>query len=127
MENANEKYNELSQKIKNPSKSPLKGETYKSAIGGEYIASIDSLGTSLSFLKQFNGISDKVKEPLASLNQLQNKLQQSEKIKEFIAERKNQIKELLSKYTKIPGGLKKEYDKLNKTAYYYSAQVKEYK
>ena len=118
---ANEKYHEFSQKIKSKTADATK------IISGEYNPYLDSLGTSLSFLKQFNGISDKVKEPLASLNELQNKLQQSEKIKEFIAERKNQIKELLSKYTKIPAGLKKEYDKLNKTAYYYSAQVKEYK
>jgi hypothetical protein len=118
---ANDKYKEFSQKIKIKTADPTK------IISGEYNPYLDSLGTSLSFLKQFNGISDKVKEPLASLNQLQSKLHQSEKIKEFIAERKNQIKELLSKYTKIPGSLKKEYEKLSKTAYYYSAQVKEYK
>ncbi len=121
VENANEKYNELSQKIK--SKTGGAGKI----ISGEYIANLDSLGTSLSFLRQFNDISDKVKEPLKSFDLLQSKLQQSEKIKEFISERKNQIKEILSKYTKLPAGLRKEYDKLSKTAYYYQAQVKEYK
>jgi hypothetical protein len=119
--NANEKYNELSQKIK----SKTAGETKTAS--GEYSPYLDSLGSSLSFLKQYNGISDKVKEPFAGFTQLQSNLQQSEKIKEFLAERKNQVKELLSKYTEIPGSLKNEYNKLNKTAYYYSAQVKEYK
>ncbi|MDB5221578.1 MAG: hypothetical protein JWN83_245, partial [Chitinophagaceae bacterium] len=38
-----------------------------------------------------------------------------------------QIKQLLSKYTNIPKGLQKQYQQLSKTAYYYSAQVKEYK
>lgn len=121
VENANEKYNELSQKIKSKTAGASK------IVSGEYNPYLDSLGTSLSFLKQFKGISAKVKEPLESINQLQSKLQQSEKIKEFIAERKNQLKEILSKYTKIPESLKKEYDKLSKTAYYYSAQVREYK
>lgn len=121
--NADEKYKELLQKIKASSKS----QTWNSPISGEYNPYMDSLGTSLSFLKQFKGISDKVKSPLNSFDQLQSNLQESEKIKAFIAERKNQIKELLSKYTKLPAGLKNEYAKLNKTAYYYSAQVKEYK
>lgn len=139
---AGEKYNEFFRKIKIPSSSKgfkrIKGmlpnksppgnpDSDNHQLTGEYNPYLDSLGTSLSFLKQFNGISDKVKEPLASLNSLQSNLQQSEKIKAFIAERKNQLKEVLSKYTKVPKGLKSQYDKLSKTAYYYSAQVKEYK
>jgi hypothetical protein len=119
--NANEKYAALSEKIKSKTAGVSK------IAGGEYIPHLDSLATSLSFLKQFNGIGEKVKDPLSSLTELQSKLQQAEKIKEFIAERKSQLKEVLSKYTKLPAGLKNEYTKLSKTAYYYSAQVKEYK
>ena len=118
---ATEKYTELSQKIRSKTGGLMK------IVGGEYVPNIDSLGVSLSFLKQFNGISDKANAPLNSFNLLQNNLQESDKIKAFIAERKEQIKELLSKYTHLPAGLKNEYSKLNKTAYYYSAQVKEYK
>jgi hypothetical protein len=121
LSNADEKYNELSQKIKSKATGAIKMQS------GGYQPYLDSLGSSLSFLKQFNGISDKVKGPLESFNKLQNSLQQSEKIKEFISERKNQIQQLLSKYTKIPGSVKNQFNKLNKTAYYYSAQVKEYK
>jgi hypothetical protein len=115
------KYSELEQKIK----SKTAGLT--TIVSGEYVPNLDSLGTSLSFLKQFDGISDKVNSPLNSFNLLQSHLQESEKIKAFIADRKNQIKELLSKYTHLPAGLKNEYSKLNKTAYYYFSQVKEYK
>jgi len=118
---ATQKYQELSQKIKSKTASLNKID------GGTYNSYLDSLGTTLSFLKQVNDFSDKVKSPLSSFDNLQNKLQQSEQIKEFIAERRAQIKELLSKYTHLPGSLKNEYDKLNKTAYYYSAQVQEYK
>jgi hypothetical protein len=121
MTDATEKYNEFSQKIKGKTTGATK------IVSGEYRPYLDSLGTSLSFLKQFNGISDKVKEPLKNFDLLQGNLQESEKIKAFIAERKNQIKELLSNYTHLPAGLKNEYTKLNKTAYYYSAQVREYK
>jgi hypothetical protein len=119
---ASVKYKEFFQKLSSKSY-----EAPSTSISGEYNPNLDSLRSSLSFLKQFNGIRDKVKEPLESLNQLQNKLQQSENMKAFIAERKNQIKEILSKYTNLSGSLKNQYAKLNKTAYYYSAQVKEYR
>ena len=121
LDGANIKYNELSQKIKSKTVGITK------IAGGTYNPYLDSLGTSLNFLKQFNGISDKLKGPLGSFNQLQNKLQESEKIQEFIAERKGQLQQLLLKYTHLPAGLKNEYSKLNKTAYYYKAQVQEYK
>lgn len=116
------KFNQLFQDV-----SSLSPDVSKTSLSGEYNPNLDSLRSSLSFLKQFNGIRDKVKEPLESLNQLQNKLQQSENMKAFIAERKNQIKEILSKYTNLSVSLKNQYAKLNKTAYYYSAQVKEYR
>lgn len=119
--NAKQKYTEFAQGIKS------KTTAVSKLTGGQYNSYLDSLGTSLNFLKQFKDVTDKVKDPLKNLQQLQSKLQQSENIKKYIAERKAQIKQLLSKYTKIPKGLQKEYAKLSKTAYYYSAQVKEYK
>ncbi len=114
-------YTSLTNSIK--SNSGLAG----SIVSGAYNPNLDSLGASLSFLKQFNGITDKVKDPLKNFDELQGKLQQAGNIQAFIAERKNQIQQLLSKYTTLPAGLKNEYAKLNKTAYYYSAQVQEYK
>lgn len=95
---------------------------------GEYLPYTDSLGTSLSFLNKLdvNGFS-KANDALKSFNQLEDNLQQSEEVKAFIAERKSQIASLLSNYTKLPPGIKNEFKQLNKTAYYYSAQVKEYK
>jgi hypothetical protein len=117
---ATEKYTEISQKIKSKTSGITK-------IAGAYDPYLDSLSTSLNFLKQFNGISDKVKGPLNSFTQLQSKLQESEKIKAFIADRKNQIKELLSKYTHLPPGLKSEYVQLQKTEFYYQARLLEYK
>lgn len=118
---AGEEYGALSRKIKS------KAAPLAKIAGGEYNSYLDSLGTSLSFLKQFDGISGKVKQPLSSLNQLQSKLQETEKIKAFIAERRNQLKGMLSKYTKLPAGLKGQYARLSRTAYYYSAQIAEYK
>ena len=117
----NEKYDELVNSIKS------KTVEATNIVRGQYSSYLDTLRTSLSFLKQFTNISDKVRNPLASLDQLQSKLQNSERIKAFIAERKKQIKELLSKYTHVPAGLKKQFETYSKQAYYYSMQVKEYK
>lgn len=120
-ENAKQKYAKFSQAFKN--KTAIVGKLS----GGQYNSYLDSLSTSLSFLKQFKNIEGKAKDPLKNLQQLQSKLEQSENIKKYIAERKEQIKQLLSKYTNLPKSLQKQYQNLSKTAYYYSAQVKEYK
>ena len=117
---SNAKYNELKSTIKRKTEDPAK------LLGGQYNSCLDSLGTSLKFLKDIGNI-NKAATSLSNVTSLQNKLQESEKIKEFIAERKKKIKETLTKYTNLPGSLKKQYANLSKTAYYYSAQVKEYK
>ena len=116
-----EKYDQLTDNLKNKTSKATK------LLGGQYNSYVDTLSTSLSFLSQFKDISGKVKEPMESLNKLESKFQESQKIKDFIAERKQQMKELLSKYTNVPASLKKQYEKYTKQAYYYSAQIKEYK
>ena len=64
---------------------------------------------------------------LEKLDALKDKFNQSAKVNEFIAQRKQQIQQLLSKYTQLPGSLKRQFDKMRKSAYYYKAQVSEYK
>ncbi|MGN7819535.1 hypothetical protein HGH92_05030 [Chitinophaga varians] len=95
--------------------------------GGPYL---DSLQNSLAFLKgsndllkQSKGITDKLGNATKSMDALKDKLQQAEAIKSFIRERKQQLKEQLSQYT----GFTKDLQKMNKEAYYYAQQLKEYK
>ena len=114
------KYTELENKIR--SKSALSKK-----ISGQYNSYLDTLTASLSFLRQFRSLSDKAGIPFTHLRELENKFHEADVIKQFIAERKTQLKELLSGYTKLPSCLKNEYDKLNKTAFYFSAQIAEYK
>lgn len=101
---------------------------------GVYIPMIDSVKTSLSFLGQDNSIlgqskevTDKLKGSVSQVNQLQSRLQQSEQVKTFISQRKQQIRSSLSKFSNVPKGLMNDFTDFNKQAYYYSAQVKEYK
>ncbi|SEW52513.1 hypothetical protein [Chitinophaga arvensicola] len=95
--------------------------------GGPYL---DSLSNSLSFLKdskglleKSKGVTDKLNGSLKSVDNLKDKLQQAEQIKAYIRERKQLLKEQLSQYT----GFTKDLQKMNKEAYYYAQQLKEYK
>src|SRR5690606_25727530 len=107
-------------------KGMLKGKVPKANLD-QYNAYIDTLSTSLAFLTKYKDIAGKVKFPTEALDQLKGQLNQAEKVKEFIAERKEQLKQTLSQYTKIPAGLQKQYTRISKTAYYYKAQVNAYK
>ena len=87
----------------------------------QYIPKLDSLTTSLKYLND-NGISGKVKDALSKTQLLQDKFQQAEQIKKFIAERREQLKQQLEKL-----GMLKQLKQINKRIYYYTAQINEYK
>jgi hypothetical protein len=114
---AKQRYDQLQQKLASTEK--LK----------QYIPSLDTLSTSLKFLEQHPQLMAiakdgpaKLKEAMSKVNGLQSRFQQAEEIKQFIRERKQYLKEQLGKL-----GLAKELKQLNRQAYYYSAQVNEYK
>jgi hypothetical protein len=96
---------------------------------GNYIPKLDSLATSLKFLEnnpqflnQAKEVKDKLKDAMAKMEGLKQQLAKAENIKQFIRERKQFLKDQLSKF-----GFTKELKKLNKEVYYYAQQVKEYK
>ncbi|THU31200.1 hypothetical protein FAM09_29375 [Niastella caeni] len=115
-------------------RSEIAGDSVVTGRSGAYIPGMDSLKTSLSFIEQNSSLlssakeaKKKAQESLAGVSGLQSKLQQTEQVKAFIRQRKQLIKESLSKYTNLPKGLTKGLADFNKQAYYYSAQLKEYK
>lgn len=100
----------------------------------QYLPHLDTLKTSLLFLEKNSDvigkgseIQDKVKSSLQQLKQLQLKLQDAEQVKAFVKQRREQIKQALNRYVKLPKGLSKAYTDFNKELYYYSQQVQEYK
>ena len=112
----------------------INGKTGKvnQVLRGEYLPGMDSLKTSLSFLQKNNqilgkDIQQKAQGSLANVNELQSKLQQTEQVKAFIQQRKQQIRDALSKYTKLPKGITNSVSGFNKQAYYYGQQIREYK
>src|SRR5581483_8360148 len=95
---------------------------------------MDSLKTSLVFLQQ-NGqlldnsqeVQQKIQLFLGNVNALENKLQQTEEVKAFIQQRKQLIQQQLNKYTNLPSSVTSCITGFKEQAYYYSAQVKEYR
>lgn len=120
-----QRYKALTEKIRS------KTNRVENALAGQsdYLPNLDTLTTSLNFLSQKgngllagNGQAKQAKEVLDNIKGLDGKMQQAEQVKAYIRERKQQLKEQLSQY-----GMAKDLAKYNKEAYYYAAQVKEYK
>jgi hypothetical protein len=114
---AKQQYDQLQQKLS-------KTEKLK-----QYIPSLDTLGSSLKFLQENPQLMTitkdgpaKLKEAMAKVNGLETEFQKAEEIKKFLKERKQYLKDQLSNL-----GMAKQLKQLNKQAYYYSAQVNEYK
>ncbi|MDP4130640.1 MAG: hypothetical protein Q8918_18225 [Bacteroidota bacterium] len=100
---------------------------------GEYLSNIDSTKTTLAFLQQRQNLPafpEKSQQALVNasqkFNQLQAKFQQTDQIKEYIRQRKQQLKDQLARYPQSLG-LNKYLNDYNQQVYYYSEQVREYK
>ncbi len=126
--NSEKQYEQLIQQVSDDAPASL------SRRSGQYLPYLDSVSTSLNFLEQNSGIisnakeiKDKIQGSLGQVNELQSKLQQSEQIKAFIRQRRQQIKETLSRYTRLPKGLTNGFNDFNKDVYYYSQQINEYR
>jgi len=111
-----EKYKQLDQKI-------------QATQGTVYIPKIDTLITSLKFLElnpqllqQTKEVKEKLDNALANVKGLKDQFSKADEIKKFLKERKQFLKDQVSKF-----GFSRELKKLNKEAYYYSQQINEYK
>jgi hypothetical protein len=107
----------------------LHGKLKQQAILQQYIPSLDTLSSSLKFLqenKQYLRMmkdgEGRLTDAILKVNALQSKFQQTEDIKQFIRERKQHLREQFDQLG-LAGSLKQ----FNKQAYYYSAQVSEFK
>lgn len=90
-------------------------------ISGEYNSYLDTMQASVKFLNSANDIGSK--QVQNSIVALQSKFQQSEEIENYIRTRRKELQQQLGQYASFTTDLQN----LNKQAYYYSAQVNEYK
>lgn len=85
----------------------------------DYVPYLDTISSAFKFLSNQGGA---VKKALSKIESLNGRLQQAVDVKQFIRERKEQLKQQLENL-----GLVKKLKKFNKEAFYYAEQVKEYK
>lgn len=88
-----------------------------------YNGHLDSLATALRFLKSGRmANSPELQNTVAALSSLQNKLNKTEAVKKFIAERSRLLNQNLEQLEML-----KYLNGFQKQAYYYSAQLRDYK
>jgi hypothetical protein len=104
-----------------------------SSLKGAYFPFMDTLKTSLAFLQQGDVIPNttiktpsQITDALARVKAAEAKLQYSEKIKSYLAQRQQELRQRLAQYSGYDRA-KKELDKMGKEIYYYQAQIKGYK
>ena len=126
--NPEQHYLDLAQKLK------AQGPADIHSMGPEYLPYADSLQGTLSFLNKneqvLNGskiLPAEVSSSLASLKQLQSRLQSTEEIKQYIQQRKEQINQYLSGYSQLPAGVGGILNNYNKQVFYYQSQIRQYR
>jgi len=126
--NPQQHYLDLIQKLK------TQGPADIHSMGPEYLPYADSLQGALSFLNKneqyLNGtkvLPAEISNSLTSLKQLQSRLQSTEEIKQYIQQRKEQIKQYLSGYQQLPAGVGGILNNYNKQVFYYQSQIRQYR
>ncbi len=118
--NAGKKYETLLGKLKQPPTPAVPG------VMKEYLPRIDSLQSTFRFLEKIPGVDGKKLPQMASLTgtltDLQSRINLAADVKQFMKERKQQLKEQFERL-----GMGKELKRLNKEVYYYQQQLNEYK
>lgn len=115
---ATELFSGIEEKYASLRAAPQKLGRYASVYSGR----LDSLATSLKFLQKGGSSSPELKAALSRFSSLQGKFNQTESIKKFLSERKRLLHEQLERL-----GMLKNLKGFSKEAYYYAAQLKEYK
>lgn len=119
---AKKQYEELRTKMSSTS-AQAKTLTHK------YLPQLDTLKTAFSFLANTEGITKKLPDPggklqqaMNSVNGLQQKFNQVEEVKLFVRQRQQLLQEQLTKF-----GMLNKLKKYQRQAYYYQAQMEQYK
>lgn len=96
----------------------------------DYFPYLDTLKQSLALLKHSKAISeevkniqDRVRSSIKLVEGAENSFRNIEKIETYIKDRQQILKGQLDRFPDLAGNIKK----INKEAYYYAAQIKEYK
>lgn len=96
-----------------------------------YIPHLDSINGVMNFLgdNKFPGNINlsKATSALNEVKRLQTSFQNAESIKQYVRERRQQLKAVISQYSGLPPSVKRAFDNYRKEGIYYEAQIKEFK
>ncbi|HEU5364233.1 MAG TPA: hypothetical protein VFU62_01815 [Hanamia sp.] len=104
-------------------------------ISGQYYPYIDSMQTTLLYLKDNQQLldvkhikPDEIQSAFKSLMILQSKLKDADYLNQFIQQRKEQIKNYVKQYINdLPASFLKSYQSYNKELFYYTEQIKQFR
>ena len=120
--NSQQQYAALQQKLSNTSQK-------MTSRGRRYIPLFDTITTSLKFFRQYGDLvkkgmasSQQLNSTLSQVNTMEGKLQQADEVEAFIKQRRQQLADQFGKL-----GMNDALKPFSKDAYYYSAQMKEYR
>ncbi len=120
--NSSQQYAALQQKITAKSQQLV-------SKGRHYIPILDTLATSLKFFRQYGDLfkkgmasSRQLNSTLSQVNTMQDKMQQADEVQDFIKDRRQQLTDQLQQL-----GMGDAMKQFNKDAYYYGAQLSEYR
>jgi hypothetical protein len=122
-----QKYVSFIQKLRNDRSNVVR------SMGPEYLPYADSLHGALSFfsknpqLLSSPALGVQAVAALTQVSQLESKLQIADQIKQYIQQRRDQIRQCLSGEATVPPGASGIYNDYNKQLYYYSQQVRQYR
>ena len=133
---SSDRYAALAQKLKTDTGSQ------RLSMSGEYQPYVDSLQGMLGFLQKspqwpvalandptgkIGAQAAQLQSSVSQLQALQAKMQDADQVKNYIAQRKQQIGDYITQHSDLAGALGKQYQGYSQDAYYYSQQVQEYK
>jgi len=126
--NTDQQYNVYLEKIRSDSSYDPRQST------GQYMPNADTLQGTLAFMKQNPQLLSSTKmapadvqSSLARLQQLQGKMQDADQLRQYIKERKEQIKQYLLQFAHVPPGITEIYNGYNQELYYYTQELKKYR
>lgn len=91
-----------------------------------YSAFMDTLSAAMSFLEKNPNVQDRIRGASEVLNRFKVNMNETERVMEFMKERKREMADVLENYGDIPHSVTKRFNELKKSSYDYAAQIKEY-
>lgn len=104
----------------------LQNSTPPTGLGTTYVPGLDTLSTTLRYLAGQQSSAELSKVD-GDVQMLQGKVDANTLVQQYISQRRQQLTNLLSRYSHLPPDVTQTFTQYKETAYYYRQQVEQYK